>query len=96
MSHTGVAQLVEQWSPKPKVEGSIPSARANKEFHRKMIDFVKGAYKEFTENVTWPKWNVLQSATVVVAVATLILAVLLFAVDTTLSDMVNGLYSLMR
>ena len=28
---TGVAQLVEQWSPKPKVEGSIPSARAPKE-----------------------------------------------------------------
>lgn len=28
MFHTSVAQLVEQWSPKPKVVGSSPTRRA--------------------------------------------------------------------
>ena len=27
--HRGIAQLVEQWSPKPRAEGSSPSAPAN-------------------------------------------------------------------
>ena len=26
--YRGIAQLVEQWSPKPRAEGSIPSAPA--------------------------------------------------------------------
>ena len=28
MIHRGIAQLVEQWSPKPRAEGSSPSAPA--------------------------------------------------------------------
>lgn len=31
---TGVAQLVEQWSPKPKVESSILSTRATEEVQK--------------------------------------------------------------
>lgn len=61
-----------------------------------MIDFVKGAYYEFTQQVTWPKWNVLQSSTVVVAVATLILALFLYGVDTLFSEAINGLYNLLK
>lgn len=61
-----------------------------------MIDFVKGAYHEFTNNVTWAKWNVLQSATVVVSVATLILALFLYGVDTVFSEAINGLYTLLK
>ena len=29
-SYMGIAQLVEQWSPKPRAEGSSPSAPAKK------------------------------------------------------------------
>ena len=29
--HRGIAQLVEQWSPKPRAEGSSPSAPASRE-----------------------------------------------------------------
>ena len=61
-----------------------------------MIDFVKGAYFEFTQQVTWPKWNVLQSSTVVVAVATLILALFLYGVDTLFSEAINGLYKILK
>lgn len=61
-----------------------------------MIDFIKGAYVEFTEHVTWPKWNVLQSSTVVVAVATLMLAIFLYGVDSLFSEAINGLYTLLK
>ncbi|MGI9526604.1 MAG: preprotein translocase subunit SecE [Weeksellaceae bacterium] len=61
-----------------------------------MIDFVKGAYYEFTEHVTWPKWSVVQSSTVVVGVATVILALFLYAVDTTFSELVNMIYTLLK
>ncbi len=29
----GIAQMVEQWSPKPRAEGSSPSAPASLEYH---------------------------------------------------------------
>ncbi|MXV39233.1 preprotein translocase subunit SecE [Flavobacteriaceae bacterium Ap0902] len=61
-----------------------------------MIDFVKGAYYEFTEHVTWPKWSVAQSATIIVGVATVILALFLFSVDTIFSDLINLIYTLLK
>ena len=61
-----------------------------------MIDFVKGAFYEFTQHVTWPKWSVLQSSTVVVAVATLILALFLYGVDNLFSEAINGLYKMLK
>jgi hypothetical protein len=30
--HRGIAQLVEQWSPKPRAVGSSPTAPANKKY----------------------------------------------------------------
>lgn len=61
-----------------------------------IVDFFKGSYIEFAHHVTWPKWNELQSSTIVIAVCTLILAVFLFGVDTLFSDAINGFYKLMK
>ena len=38
MRFRGIAQLVEQRSPKPRAEGSIPSAPAIKIRQRKLVD----------------------------------------------------------
>ena len=35
--HRGIAQLVEQWSPKPRAEGSNPSAPANFSYRRMSV-----------------------------------------------------------
>lgn len=95
--HTGVAQLVEQWSPKPKVVGSIPTARANFKIPMKgIVSFLKGSYAEFAHHVTWPKWNELQSSTIVIAVCTLFLAIFLFGVDTFFGDAINRLYQVLK
>lgn len=61
-----------------------------------IIDFIKGSYVEFGEHVTWPKWQELQSATIIIAIFTVLLAIFLFGVDTLFSDTINGLYRLLR
>lgn len=61
-----------------------------------MIDFVKGAYNEFSQHVTWPSWSVAQSSTIVVAVATLMLAVFLYLVDTAFNEVVTLIYTLLK
>ena len=58
-----------------------------------IVDFLKGSYFEFSHNVTWPKWNELQSSTIVIAIATLILAIFLFAVDTSFSGIIDWFYN---
>ncbi|CAI9428950.1 preprotein translocase subunit SecE [Candidatus Ornithobacterium hominis] len=63
---------------------------------KEIVDFVKGSYDEFANHVTWPKWDTLQSATIAVAVFTLILSLFLYGVDTLFSDIINGLYRLLK
>ena len=46
-----------------------------------LINFLKDSYSEFRYKVEWPKWADLQSSTIVVAVATVILALFTFGVD---------------
>jgi preprotein translocase subunit SecE len=50
-----------------------------------LINFLKGSYTEFRDKVEWPKWADLQSSTIVVAVATIILALFTFGVDSLFS-----------
>lgn len=55
-----------------------------------LVDFVKGSYVEFTQKVEWPKWDELRSSTVVVTVATIILAIFLFGVDEVFSKAIRN------
>ncbi len=54
--------------------GSIPTARAKNRIMNKFVDYIKGSYDEFMNKVTWPNWDELQSATLVVAVFALLVA----------------------
>lgn len=54
------------------------------------VDFVKESYIEFKDRVEWPKWTDLQSSTLVVSVATAILAIFLFGVDTLFSKFIEN------
>ena len=56
--HTGVAQLVEHWSPKPGVGRSSRSSRAKyKDYEMKIITYFKESYNELVHKVTWPSWK---------------------------------------
>ena len=60
-----------------------------------LINFLKDSYAEFRYKVEWPKWADLQSSTIVVAVATVILALFTFGVDSLFSKSIANALSLM-
>ncbi|TDO21995.1 preprotein translocase subunit SecE [Pedobacter duraquae] len=47
----------------------------------KVVQFIKESYEEMTQKVTWPTWGELQNSSVLVLVASLIIAVVIFAMD---------------
>ena len=61
---------------------------------RKFINYLKESYKELTQKVTWPSWAKLQNSAVLVLVATLVLAVVIFLMDFTFQHLMELIYSL--
>ena len=59
-----------------------------------LVDFLKGSYTEFKDKVEWPKWPELQSSTIVVTIATVILAIFVFGVDSVFSKAIANILSL--
>ncbi len=60
----------------------------------KLSLYIKESYNELINKVSWPNWANLQSSAVVVIVASLLIAVLIFLMDL-ISKQVTGLiYSL--
>ena len=92
--NTGVAQLVEHWSPKPGVGSSSLSSRANNG-DMNIKGYFKESFTELVHKVTWPTWNELQNSTVLVMVATLIIALIVAAMDAGFSRIMEFIYSLL-
>jgi len=63
----------------------------------KVTNYIKDSFTEFKDNVTWPSWATLQNDTLVVAVATVILAIFLYAVDSLFGNFViKNIFDLLR
>ncbi len=60
-----------------------------------LINFLKDSYSEFRYKVEWPKWADLQSSTIVVAVATVILALFTFGVDSLFSTAIKNILAIL-
>jgi preprotein translocase subunit SecE len=61
---------------------------------RKFINYLKECAKELTQKVTWPTWEKLQGSALLVLVATLILAVVIFVIDFAFQHLMEFVYSL--
>ncbi len=61
---------------------------------RKFINYCKESYAELTKKVTWPTWEKLQSSALLVMVATVILALVLFVVDFAFEHLMTAIYTL--
>lgn len=46
-----------------------------------VVQFIKELYEEMTQKVTWPTWGELQNSAVLVLVASLIIAIVIYAMD---------------
>lgn len=62
----------------------------------KVLDFFKASYEEITQKVTWPTWAQLQNHAVVVLVASLIIALLVFVMDKASSNVLELLYGVAK
>ena len=58
-----------------------------------VLDFIKDSYTEVTEKVTWPTWAQLQSHAVIVLVASVIIALVIFIMDKASSNVMELLYN---
>ena len=61
---------------------------------KKIINYVKECYAELTEKVTWPTWQELRSSVLVVSIASLIIALVVFLMDITFKNLLEAFYGL--
>ena len=47
----------------------------------KVVNYIQESYDELMNKVSWPTWNELQGSAIVVSVASLIIALLVYAMD---------------
>jgi len=61
---------------------------------RKIVNYLKESYTELVHKVTWPTWKELQSSALVVMIASLIFALIVFAMDSSFQKILEGIYKL--
>jgi preprotein translocase subunit SecE len=61
---------------------------------RKFINYLKESYAEMTKKVSWPTWDKLQSSAIVVMVASVIFAIVIFAMDFCFQHLMSAIYTL--
>ena len=61
---------------------------------KKFINYCKESFIELTKKTTWPTWEKLQSSAILVLVATVILAALLWVVDFAFQHLMTLIYTL--
>jgi preprotein translocase subunit SecE len=60
----------------------------------KLVAYVKESYDELMHKVSWPTWSELQGSAIVVSIATLVIAVIVFAMDETFRNVLLQFYKL--
>ena len=58
-----------------------------------VAEYIKESYVELTEKVTWPTWRELQSSAILVLIAAIIIAMLIFGMDQIIGLVLNKFYS---
>ena len=61
---------------------------------RKFINYLKESFVEMTKKVAWPSWDKLQSSAIVVMVASVIFALVIFGIDSIIERLMRLIYTL--
>jgi preprotein translocase subunit SecE len=59
----------------------------------KKVSYIKSSYDELINKVSWPTWSELQSSSIVVAIASMIIALIIYIMDSAFSNVLNLFYS---
>jgi preprotein translocase subunit SecE len=60
----------------------------------RIILYIKESYNELVHKVTWPSWSNLYSSTILVLVASIILALIIFIMDVISKGVLDQIYGL--
>jgi len=60
----------------------------------KIVNYIKECYDELMNKVSWPTWSELQSSAIVVSIASLIFAVVVFMMDLLFKNVLDQYYKL--
>jgi preprotein translocase subunit SecE len=60
----------------------------------KFINYIKESFIELRDNVTWISWEEAQKSTAVVAVFTVLFALLIFLADKVFQNILQGLFKI--
>ena len=90
---TGLAQLVEHWSPKPGVGSSSLSTRAQNNM-MSIINFIKESVTELRDNVKWTPRSELLNLSALVIVLSVIFSLVIWGADSILSRVVKFYFNL--
>ena len=60
----------------------------------KLVNYIKECYTELKEKVTWPTWKELQSSVIVVSIASLLIAIVVFLMDFSFQHILEAFYKL--
>ncbi|MDB5127567.1 preprotein translocase subunit SecE [Mucilaginibacter sp.] len=58
-----------------------------------VTEYIKESYIELTQKVTWPTWRELQNSAVLVLVAAIIIALVIFGMDQIIGFVLNKFYT---
>jgi preprotein translocase subunit SecE len=61
---------------------------------KRIVNYLKESYNELVHKVTWPTWNDLKNSALVVMVASLIFALIVFSMDISFQKILEGIYKL--
>jgi len=58
----------------------------------KVSEYITESYDELMHKVSWPSWNELQNSAIVVSIASLIIALVVFLMDETFQSLLKQFY----
>jgi len=61
---------------------------------KKIRAYIRESYDELVHKVSWPTWSELQNSAVVVSIASLIIAVVVYLMDVSFSSILKQFYRL--
>ncbi|WP_445715315.1 preprotein translocase subunit SecE [Flavobacterium sp.] len=62
----------------------------------KVVNYISEAFHELKSNVTWPAWSEVQRLTIIVAVFSIIFALLTWGVDELFVKALEGFFNILK
>ncbi len=69
------------------------STRAKKIEMSKLITYIEESFQELFTKVTWPSWKEVQSSAILVMVSSLIIALIVYLMDKSFSEILKLFYN---